>query len=287
LVLKSEHNSFLKLLESLPQNIGNTKRSLDNLEILVSNSKSASPILIDTSQRLTQEARTAILNGKEALSQGDLLNTEIRLSGLRLESVVNAIRDKVSEQVIATEPNTSSILTIITNLGASAGKLTGIPKTFTVKTPSGESQKIIGKENENLRLKLLRLENDLATLDTALLKTSRLLNSIKSARKESGNLKECKLKKIETAFSIKPNDLTVNLKPGTVHRIVVLNGKPPYKAKFVGTAPSSSVLLSRELDNAGHFEVVLKVDGNAKDDQFTVLINGSTNISSKLVNFKL
>jgi hypothetical protein len=221
---------------------------------------------------------------------------------MEIVSRVDTVRDKVSAEVVKTEPNIASITQITSGLSSAAGRIATIPPAKPVEKPAtpAVSNKSQSAGNPNLEQALDRITPLLAkALDELRQSSGRLaaasarirafLTAQDDRAKAAGKAGDCGLNGLAIGVTIMPADTAVTLTAGQDYNIIISGGKRPYSAVLAGGHIPDGVTLTRSGFDQTPVVATISTDKDKSKagGMFAVAISDASDSGGVLVNFTI
>ena len=253
-----------------------------------------------------KEAKVAIAaakilkaDAKTASGDGSLLRDRVDKAGLTLITTVENIRDKVSQELVKTEPSLASITNITNSLGSLASRFAGteliLPTTDVEPQPEalaiagevairallGTPPKTPTQRLEAAISNLRNAERDLATSANAV---TALVNRAAAASRTAGDIASCQVQPVASDFKVEPevSEIELTLPDGTYQFVISGGGIP--RAAFIGSDAAGMKAISA-VEGGSHVVKISMDQANLpKARKYVLRISDSSDSASKTID---
>ncbi|MDX2252997.1 MAG: hypothetical protein NW202_11975 [Nitrospira sp.] len=234
-----------------------TQRSLeDNVKSLREKLGNISPA------GLGEDDQNDIAKGRDVLTRGEKLLSEISRGNSRLINTVDDIDIKVTEALTTTIADPKAIQTTIGGLAAISTQFTAIPDSSRPKGGTGSN---FLKEEGNTAL--------IAEIRKSASEVSAIVSQVATANL-SEDLKKCQVESVVTGFTVQPPS-PITLQKDAAQILVIEGGKSPYSTIVLDPAAELEVKPPVGFDN--HASITLK--GAATKSKYRLYIADSASHS--------
>lgn len=243
------------------------------------------------------QAKALLVQAQDVRARGTAYKRNIDTAGLSLNSAVDAIQAEVSRQVLKTEPDLASVMTIAGSLGQWAGTFGSVPAIVPQTSSAGgtaqASGKSVGAQSESETPDDTELRNGINKLAEATSETveatssvADIVNAIGDADQQLAGLDQCEVGAADTGFSISPDVASQTLNAGSSTMFIITDDTGiPQSVRLLGPADKKATLSTEVL--GGGLVATVTATSDAPSSLYQLHVSDSTGKNKRTISIQV
>jgi peptidoglycan hydrolase-like protein with peptidoglycan-binding domain len=298
LIPESEFITFTDALTKLGNEAANVESSASAVESATAVLTSSDEVMKDFlafAKAQAASARLLLERSNGIIREGNRLKSLVDRSGPTLRTNVLDIVDKVDDEIVKTESDPQSLVTLLSGLQTLAKQITrvaptgGGTSTTKVPDPSKAGPQKFGVDPtqlvNNLKDSLTELQSSTAAMVRLTVPVSALINQVAAAKEQVQDIKSCQPPEAQTNFAVIPDDDVKEVQaPATLSFLVTGNVNAP-RAHLTNQSVADATVDIRV--RGGIHEVEVNIGKNAKTVDVVLLIQNGNDLGRKSITLRI